>query len=493
MRTPRASHVKTTKSTTWNADESQHTKVLAEKQLPACDRLGEQDRRRARLQKCRDESRRPHQGQQQSQGAGEAAGKEQFEERDGIAALAAHREGNGTERQGHAAADCFDSLPSSQLRIGFEGNPNLLTRCRHAEAARPRRRSAAGKAPARPRLERHVSPHAHAQTKHDADRGNRQHHPADSGRPGLPKCISDKLLQRDEVGPSVHGVLPSRAIDRLQGRFKRPLAIRGPDLAAERQGSRDRQDVPSTSTASRSQTCATSPRACETTSTVFAGIALLGDDLVKQQPRAQVEPFHRLVEDEQVRLREHALGQREALNHSLAEAGDRFMGTVGQPHSIEQRGHADSQDRRRNPRQFAVELEELVRGQVPGKRLVLVHVADAGERAPLRERAPQSKHAASARTAQAEEDLEQRRLAGPVGAQKREHLARFDPEADPSQGLDRSAGRSACPVRLGNIDELGDEIGHGYLIRAICTPFSRMLVNVLIMFVDICESVPVMI
>ena len=67
-------------------------------------------------------------------------------------------------------------------------------------------------------------------------------------------------------------------------------------------------------------------------STVFPALALLGDDLLEQQPRAQVESFHRLVEDEQIRLGEHGLRQGEALDHSLAEAGDRFVGTVRQSH-----------------------------------------------------------------------------------------------------------------------------------------------------------------
>jgi hypothetical protein len=122
-----------------------------------------------------------------------------------------------------------------------------------------------------------------------------------------------------------------------------------------------------------------------------------------------------------------------------------------------------------------------------------VHVPDMGERALLREWAAEPEHSAPGWMAQAQEDLEQRRLAGSVGAQNREHLARFDPEADTSQGSDRSGGTKNCAVRFGNIDKLGNKIWHGYLTRAICTPFCRILVNVLIMFVDICVSVPVMI
>ena len=121
VRTPRASQVRTTKSDDLEPDESQDAEVLAEQQLPAGDGLGEQDRRRAWLQERRDESRGPDQGQQQPEGAGDAAGQEQFEEMDSIAPLAAHGNGNGTEGQGHAAADRLDALASSQRRDRSRG------------------------------------------------------------------------------------------------------------------------------------------------------------------------------------------------------------------------------------------------------------------------------------------------------------------------------------------------------------------------------------
>ena len=92
VRTPRASHVKTTKSTTWNP-----TKINTPKYLPrsSCQRatgLASKTDAALGFQERRDESRGPDQGQEQSQGAGEAPSQEQLEERDGIAALAAHRE-----------------------------------------------------------------------------------------------------------------------------------------------------------------------------------------------------------------------------------------------------------------------------------------------------------------------------------------------------------------------------------------------------------------
>ena len=55
---------------------------------------------------------------------------------------------------------------------------------------------------------------------------------------------------------------------------------------------------------------------------------------------AQVQSLHRFVENQQFRLGEQGLRQRESLDHPLAEAGDRFMGAVGQLQPLEEHGHA---------------------------------------------------------------------------------------------------------------------------------------------------------
>jgi hypothetical protein len=95
--------------------------------------------------------------------------------------------------------------------------------------------------------------------------------------------------------------------------------------------------------------------------------------------------------------------------------------------------------------------------------------------------------------AQTQENLQQRRFASSIWAQERENFARFDPKADPIQCNEFRAKRQRSTVRFRNIYKLGDEIGHGYFVSAICTPFCRICVNVLIIFVDICVSVPVII
>ena len=194
----------------------------------------------------------------------------------------------------------------------------------------------------------------------------------------------------------------------------------------------------------------------------FAGPALLGDDFLQQQPAGQVEPFHRLVEHQQFGLAEQGLRQGEALHHPLAEAGDGLVGTVGQPHPLEQRRDTAPENFRRKRRQLAVIFQQCGGGQVARKRLVLVHVADARQRAPLRQRAPQPQHAPAGGAAQSEQDLDQRRLAGSVRAEQREYLARLDAEADPTQGMDRSPGAQRRPIGLGNVDKFRNRMCHGY-------------------------------
>ena len=150
MRTPRASQVESDEEHDLERHERQDAEVLAEQQLPARDGLGEQDRRRARFQERRDESRGPDQGQQQSEGAGDAPGEEQFEEMDGIAALAA--DGKETAPKARVMRPLIVSTPSrracsgSALRVD---HAFWLGRSRrgHGAQAEP----AAGRAPARPR------------------------------------------------------------------------------------------------------------------------------------------------------------------------------------------------------------------------------------------------------------------------------------------------------------------------------------------------------
>src|SRR5207302_3023731 len=186
---------------------------------------------------------------------------------------------------------------------------------------------------------------------------------------------------------------------------------------------------------------------------------------------------------------------------------------------LEQGGHTGLQGLAGHPGKVAVELEQGRRGEIAGKRLVLVHVADAGERAPLGKRLSQAQDVARGRAAQSQQDLDEGGFAGPVGAQEREDFARLDREGHAAQGLYRPRRTQRRPVRLAHIDELrhrsrhdeeavqmnyrarsaskvalacaAGSAGNPYLISAICTPLCKMSVKLVTMLVDICASVPV--
>ncbi len=147
-----------------------------------------------------------------------------------------------------------------------------------------------------------------------------------------------------------------------------------------------------------------------------AGVTLLVDDLLEQLPRIQVKAFHRLVENEQVRLGDQGLRESQTLDHSLAVAGNRFMGTVRQSDSLKQPRHASLQNRLRSPGHLATEGEQGGGIQIPGKRLILVHVSNAGECAPLGNWLAEPEHPPAAGMTQAQKNLEEGRLACPVRA-----------------------------------------------------------------------------
>ena len=98
--------------------EHQNAKVFAQQQLTAPDRLGEQYRRRGRFQERRHKSRRPHQGQQQPEGTGDAAGKNQLEKVDGAAPVSTDRNGHGSKGQRHPPTDRFHTIAQGLFRTG---------------------------------------------------------------------------------------------------------------------------------------------------------------------------------------------------------------------------------------------------------------------------------------------------------------------------------------------------------------------------------------
>ena len=97
--------------------------------------------------------------------------------------------------------------------------------------------------------------------------------------------------------------------------------------------------------------------------------------------------------------------------------------------------------RPRLPERAGAEHDVLEHRQVVGQREVLVHHADArrerGARVAGRERRPMTSTRARVGDVVAEEDVHQRRLAGAVLAEQRDHLALVQREADAVVGEQR--------------------------------------------------------
>ncbi len=82
-------------------------------------------------------------------------------------------------------------------------------------------------------------------------------------------------------------------------------------------------------------------------------------------------------------------------------------------------------------------------------------VADLGESFAVGQRLAQPANLAGSGPAQRQQHLDQGRLAGPVGTEQTEDLARFDPKADFTHRLDVPLTKQDVLVGLGDLDELG--------------------------------------
>ena len=176
----------------------------------------------------------------------------------------------------------------------------------------------------------------------------------------------------------------------------------------------------------------------------FAGVA---DDRADVVPPDRIEGRGRLVEDHEVRGAEERDPQPEALLHALREGSDEVLGAVGQADELEGRVDRCGPVRARQVGQVAVQRQHL-----PGAhpRLIaeqLGEVADPSPRRQVAERRAEDAAAAAARTGQAEQQLDDRRLARAVGAEQAEHLAALDGHRQAVEGAHAS-------VLLGEVDRL---------------------------------------
>ena len=139
--------------------------------------------------------------------------------------------------------------------------------------------------------------------------------------------------------------------------------------------------------------------------------------------------------------------QPETLLHPLREGSDDVLGAVGQADEAERRVDRSGPVRARQAGEVAVQRQHL---PGPHPRLIaeqLGEVADPSPRRPVAERRAEDPAAAAARAGQAEQQLDDRRLARAVGAEQAEHLAALDGHRQAVEGAHAS-------VLLGEVDRL---------------------------------------
>ncbi len=176
----------------------------------------------------------------------------------------------------------------------------------------------------------------------------------------------------------------------------------------------------------------------------------------------RVEGGRRLVEDHQRRVAQQRGRQPEALLHALREAAGPVVGAVGEADEGEDPLDLRAPVLPRQPGELRVEGQHLARGQPGLVAEQLGQIAHAASRLAVADRAAEDLARPCRRPREPEEELDRRGLAGAVGTEEAEHLARVDAEVEvvegdgpavdlaQAMGLDRG-GRHAC-ILGGDLD-----------------------------------------
>ena len=173
----------------------------------------------------------------------------------------------------------------------------------------------------------------------------------------------------------------------------------------------------------------------------------------------RVEPVRRLVEEEEPGVVDDRLGQLDPLAHPGGVAADRPVALLGQPHVTEDVRRPLPGGLRRQAGELAGLGDELGRADVRREGRVLGHVAHVPpELGALRPRdVAHDLGPAARRREQAEEDLDEGALAGPVGPDQaddpgrdveRERVERDDAGEPLGQRLDADQRRRGPGDRL---------------------------------------------
>ena len=188
-----------------------------------------------------------------------------------------------------------------------------------------------------------------------------------------------------------------------------------------------------------------------------APVAGLADDRADVVAAHGVQRGRGLVEDHQRRVAEERRREPQALLHPLGEAAGPVAVPPGQPDQRQHPVHLGAAARGRQAREARVQVQHLAGGQPGLVAEQLRQVPDPPACVPVAQRAAQHGPAPARRPGQAEQQLDGRRLAGAVGAQEAEHLARRHADVERVEG-------DGGPVGLAQAMGLDGGVGHGAIL-----------------------------
>jgi hypothetical protein len=150
----------------------------------------------------------------------------------------------------------------------------------------------------------------------------------------------------------------------------------------------------------------------------------------------RVEPGRRLVEDEQVRVRDQGTRDGETSLHAAREGIDPIVGPLGQLGEVEQLLRPLADHLLGHIEVAPVDHQVVEHRELQVQRVLLWHQPHPGSNAGtvLRRVHPEHTQRALAERADAGDHSHGRRLAGPVRSEKTEGLALGDGEIDPVHG-----------------------------------------------------------
>ena len=217
---------------------------------------------------------------------------------------------------------------------------------------------------------------------------------------------------------------------------------------------------PPATMATRLQSVSASVRMCELKNTVLPASRSRRIERADVAAAQRVEPRHRLVEEDDLGVVDQRLRDADALHHALrvlpqSACAVRRRGRPGRAAAVA-RWRRSAEGCRTDPPKY---VQQLFRRQVVVEIRVLGQKADAPAHVEAADRPAQDLRSAGGREDQLHQQLERRRLARAVGAEKPEDLAALDRQREPIERPIRAGSPEADRVVLRKLVDV-DGGGH---------------------------------